>query len=268
MNILMAANENVYSGLELVIYTTLTHNTHVNFYIFTNDIDIHDNSGNGYKYLGINEEHKVFLYKLVRYLDSNSTIKFINVSKSYDTFLRGNPNEMTGFTPYTTFRLLADVVLTNINDCLYLDCDTAVMEDISGMYSEYLKKGHSYYACFCDDACEGKGEMVAGVMLMNLQKIRETGLLGKARRNIWHNVYRYPDQDAIRDAGKGYELPITYGYLYKLENIPWTPAILHFTNQLSPKIYQNTGKEVFYRTFPFLRYVEEGIERFKTINFK
>ena len=40
MNILLAGNDRVYPGLELVIYSTMNHNKNINWFIFTMDITI------------------------------------------------------------------------------------------------------------------------------------------------------------------------------------------------------------------------------------
>ncbi len=102
--------------------------------------------------------------------------------------------------------------------------------------------------------------MVSGVMLMDLKRIREDGFLKRARENIHKNLYQYPDQDALRDAGKPGPLPETYSYLYELEFCAYKPLVLHFTNKLSPKIYSDEGRTVFYRRYPFLDYVKKGVE--------
>ena len=265
MNLLLAGNDNVYLGMELAVYSTLFHNKGLNIHIFTMDITLSD-SERMCQYQGLLPWQKNKLKKIVAYLDPTSTICFYDLEKEYMKYLSGNANEWSQFTPYALLRLLADIKLSGIDHVLYLDCDTAVTGDISSMYWSYLQKDYAYCASICTDACFYEGEMVSGVLLMNLRRMQEEHFLEKARENVMRNVYRYPDQDAIRDVGKPYPLPETYGYLYDLALCPYMPVILHFTNQLSPKIYGEKGHVYFYRKFPFLQYVKEGVERLDTIS--
>lgn len=267
MNLLMAGNNAVYTGIELCIYSLLTHNKGVNIYIMTMDIEVDDEFGNHLKHDSIGEWEQKKLRKIISYLDHTSNITFIDIKDLYDKYLAGNPNEGSPFTPYAGLRLLADVALPQLNHILYLDCDTAICGDIKTMYREYLKKNYEYCAYSCRDACNGIGEMVSGVLLLNLEKIRRTKFLERARKNVWKNKYKYYDQMALRDAGDPYPLPDTYSYMFPLENCDFKPVILHFTNQLSPKIYDRKySREYFYRRYPMFKYVKDGVELLDRIN--
>ena len=79
MNILMSANQDVMSGVELVLYTLLTHNKNCRIYIATMDIDVRINDNGGMiHYNGLHEGEKFFLKKMVKYLYQTSEIKFID----------------------------------------------------------------------------------------------------------------------------------------------------------------------------------------------
>lgn len=266
INILMAANERVYPGVEVVLWTTMFHNKGINWHIFTMDLSIEDN-GKGMYFVGLLPWQKERMEKIVRYLDPTSRITFHDTHDLYMQYFWKNPNEWSPFTPYTMLRLFADIELPYLNHILYLDCDVAVQGDIISMYWEYLQKGAMYCAYVCPDACQYEGEMVAGIMLMDLKRMRETGFLEEARKNLCTHVYRYPDQDAIRDTGiKPYPLPETYSYMEDLEKCHYTPTILHFTNRLTPKIYCEEGATYFYRRYPQFQYVKEGLQLLDTIN--
>lgn len=268
MNILMCGDERTYPGMEVAIYSTLTHNKGVNIYIFTMRIEIPYPDGYVKVYSGLNDWQKTKLKKIVKYLDSASQICFIDTLEFYKEYLDNSPNQFSAFTPFATLRLIADIALPHVNDVLYLDCDTAVTGDISHIYYEYVARDCNYAAYVCADACDGEGEMVSGVMIMNLRKMRETNFLKRARENFMANQYVYPDQDAIRDAGKPEVLPETFGYCEELERLSYTPLVLHFTNRLSPKVYNDdTGRTYFFRRFPFLKYIKDGAELIDRINF-
>lgn len=269
MNILIATDSNTYCGAELVIYTTLTHNKNVNFYIFTMDIELENKeTGECYVYRGLTDWQKNKLKTIVNYFDKNSHIVIIDTKQYYLDYIQESPNKYSHFTPYATLRLLTDIILPNVHNLLYLDCDTAVMGDISNIYNDYTHRECNYAAWIAEDACNGEGEMVSGVMIMNLDKMRETGFLHTARRNYMLNQYRYPDQDAIRDAGAPEPLPQYVGYCNNLDDCFEMPLILHFTNQLSPKIYGDKGRTFFFKKFPFLKYAKDGVELLDRINFK
>jgi lipopolysaccharide biosynthesis glycosyltransferase len=269
MNVLFAANDTVYEGLELAIYTLLSHNKDVNVYIFTMDCEI------------INEEthcvaqyHKLLdwqidkLRKIVRYLgNGHSYIKIIDVHDLYMEHLDHSVNRYTGFTPFTALRLLADIALPLVDYTWYFDSDIVITGDIKYYYDMYINKDCYYGAYVTPEACNGKGEMVAGVMFMNLEKMRRDNFLFTARRNYNHTLYQFPDQMAIRDTADPEIFPPTLGYCEDFFDCVETPLIVHFTNQIGgPKIYSAKNREYFFRKWPFLKYAQEGIALVDTIH--
>lgn len=269
MNILFAANDQVIDGLELAIWTLLTYNKHVNIYIATMNISLFNKENNSrIDYYAVSEEQRQWLKKIVKYLDNSSNICFIDCESYYHDLIEGGINENTGFTPYASLRLLADKILPNINDILYLDADVAIQDNIESMYHQYLIDNPYTYAISCAyGAFNGQGEDVSGVFLMNLNKMRRLNFLDNARKLYKKNKYVYPDQMAIRDTGPGMRLPETYGYMEPIESAPYKPIILHFTNNLKPKIYNRSIpniKDHFYKRFPQFKYVQDGLELLKT----
>lgn len=268
MNILLEGNDITYNGVELVIYTLLTHNKHCNIYIFTMDIEVDHKNGLMQIFKSYTPEQRDRLKKLVKYLDTTSNITFIDALEVYNKHLIPSVNEFTPFTPYAALRLVADILLPNIDDVLYLDADTAITGNIEGVYNDYKNRDGNYAAYVCQPACGYEGEMISGVIIFNLRKIRETGFLSLARKNYRNKEYKYPDQMALRDAGDPLQLPDDFGYCMNIHERSVLPLVVHFTNDISPKIYCCLDKlAIFYRTFPWLNYVQEGLKRFDTINF-
>lgn len=267
MNVLFAANDVVYSGLELAIYTLLTHNENVNIYVFTMDCTIENpESGCGFRYLGLQDWMKEKLTKIVKYLGKgHSQIIFKDVHEEYMEYLDNSVNRYTGFTPYTALRLLADKVLPHIHHLWYFDCDVAITGNIEGYYYQYCQQNFPYAAYVTPDACDGEGEMVAGVMFMNLDEMRKTNFLATARRNYNNTLYNFPDQCAIRDTAPPVEFPPTLGYCESLLDCKTLPLIIHFTSLVGSKIYTEQRAK-FFRRFPFLQYAEEGIKKLDQIH--
>ena len=271
MNILYAANNEVIHGLELSIWTLLKYNKNVNIYIGTMNIAIYDRHVDAMRqYLSLDGTQRDWLKKIVSYLDPESNICFIDCEEYYHTLLEGGVNEDSNFTPFAAIRLMADEMLPDIDDILYLDCDTAIQGNIEAMYHDYIYNNSNCYAISCAyDAFDGLGEDVSGVFLMNLRKMRETNFLSNARELYKTIEYRYPDQMAIRDTGKGTRLPATYGYMDELEKCPYDPIILHFTNNLAPKIYNKfipNIEEYFFKRYPQFKYVKDGLNLLSKID--
>lgn len=271
MNILLAGNNRVYPGMELVIYSTMYHNTGVNWFIFTMDITIEDEAkGLKKDFIGIGPWERNRLRSIVKMFDKHSNITFIDTHDLYVQEFWKNPNEFSWLTPYAPLRLLADIALPELDRVLYLDCDTAVDGDLSEMYYTYLDEDTNYAAYECKAAIETDiSEMISGVMLMNLKKMRETHFLERARENVRNFVYKWYDQDAIAAAGRPEKvLPETYSYMQEYEYLTYKPIIYHFTNKLNPKVYDlPKGRDYFYKRYSFLNYVKEGIERLGDSNF-
>lgn len=263
MNIIMAGDKGMMAGIEAVIYSTMMNNVNVNWYIFTMNISCII-GGNKRDFIGLDNNDEKWLKKIVQYFDSKSSLNIVDAAPAYVEYLEGNENEDSGFTPFATLRLLADVILPQIKDCLYLDCDVIVQDKLDDMYHNYLAKGSNYCAYSIPEACDWESEMVSGVLLFNLEKSRRTGFLEKARKNLFENKYRYPDQMALRDAEKPYPLPETYSYMFELHKLTYKACIIHFTNQVGGKIYVD-GKALFYRKFPQFKYIDEGLELIRTI---
>lgn len=265
MNILMSGDENMYDGFELVIYSTMKHNKNIHWYIFTMNINC-PIMGEQKSFREVNEFQRHRLAKIVHYFDPNSTISFINVECLYDQTISMNPNRESGFTPFTNLRLLADLALPDVDNVLYLDTDVVVQQDLSQMYKRYFTRDFNYAAYSLPEACFYTGEMVAGVLLMNLKKMRETHFMGKARWNLMNHEYRFPDQMALRDTENPYPLAETYNFLFDLWKSDYQPAIIHFTNEMSRKVYSNSERDRFYRDYPQFQYVLDGMKIIDTIN--
>lgn len=266
MNVLMSGDARVYPGIEIAIYSMMTHNKNVNWYILTMDIvmvtDTYERC-----YVGLQDNQKDKLRKIVNYLDSNSHITFIDAYDLYAKYLAGSVNDLSAFTPYAALRLIADKVLPNCNEFLYLDCDVAIMKNIESMYYDCAsKKEEIAFGVYEPEACNWEGEMVSGVMFFNLDTARRYHFFEHARQNYKQNEYPFPDQMAMRDTAKVARLDPTYGYMWDYKKLNASPAILHFTNELVVKPYtDNHNLRYFYKVYPELEYIYKGTKLLDTI---
>ena len=105
IDILMAANKNVYTGIEMVIYSTMYHNKNIRWHIFTMNVTL-SNNGVENVFAGLSEDDQKKLTKIVKYLDPNSEIAFYDVYRLYDKYLAKGPNVFHPLTPHASLRLL------------------------------------------------------------------------------------------------------------------------------------------------------------------
>ena len=181
MNILLCGNEKVFDGAltELISITNKT-KSNVTCYIFTMDLS------------RVKSEYKAISDKQVEYLDEviknknpeNKVIK-VDVTEIYEKEFGHCKNENAYCTPYTLLRLLADKIENIPDKLLYLDIDMMIGDDLSKLYNidvseyEYAAVKEKYGSIFIRP-----DYINAGMLLLNMKKIKETGLLEKARELI------------------------------------------------------------------------------------
>lgn len=236
MNILLCGNEKVFDGAltELISITNKTKET-VNCYIFTMDL-----TRIKPEYTSIKDEQIEFLNKVIKTKNSENSVIKIDVTDLYEKEFGKCKNESAYCTPYTLLRLLADLVPEIPDKILYLDIDMMADDDISKLYNidvsdyEYaaVKEKYGSVLLYPD-------YINAGMLLLNMKKIKETGLLEKARSLIKSKKMLFADQDAIYKATtKKMILPRIYNEQSKF-NRKGT-VICHFCKRLLWRPYPHT----------------------------
>lgn len=258
MNILMCGDCGVLPGLEGVIYSTLYHTSGVQWHVMTMDVEVDCRDGSVRGYRALTPEMQAWLRHLVRFLDASSSIRFYDTADAYAEHLAGSVNRETGFTPFAALRLLADLILP-VDHCLYLDADVLVTEDLHPLYDTYLRKDADYAASYAYDALEDWGEMVSGVLLMNLARMRDTGTLARARRLYNTRRFRYPDQAALFFAKEPERMHLSHVSERNWKTAADKPTIIHLTSENYGKLYTLTSGK-FYRYYPEFRYIFDGLE--------
>lgn len=194
INILLCGNRKVFDGAlsELISITNKTKET-IKCYIFTMDV-----SRIKPEYTSITDEQIEFLDKVVKSKNITNEVIKIDVTDLYEKEFGNCKNESAYCTPYTLLRLLADMVEDIPDKILYLDIDMMANGDISELYNtditdyEYAAVKEKYGSIFI-----WPDYINAGMLLMNMKKIKETGLLEKARNLIKTKKMLFADQDAI-----------------------------------------------------------------------
>lgn len=196
INILFCGNTKVFDGMltSLLSITERTKET-LNVHIFTMDVSrINPN------YTCISTKQAKFLDFVIKQKNPENSIILHDITKLYEKEFGYCPNEMAYCSPYTLLRLLADQVEGMPDKILYLDIDLMINNDIKLLYdidiTEYeyaaAKDQYAKYLLFWRIKY-----LNAGVLLMNLNKIKETKMLDKARMLIKTKKLMFADQDAI-----------------------------------------------------------------------
>lgn len=194
INLLLCGNKKVFDGaLTQLISITNKTKRDITCYIFTMDV-----SRIKPDYVSITDEQVEFLEQVVKSKNINNKIVKIDVTDLYEEEFGHCKNETAYCTPYTLLRLLADKVTQIPDKILYLDIDMMAGDDISKLYDIDITE-YEYAA-----VKEKYGSWIirpdyinAGMLLLNMKKIKETGLLLRARELIKKRKLLFADQDAI-----------------------------------------------------------------------
>lgn len=153
-------------------------------------------------YMPVSERTIAVLGERIKKVNPESFIRLIDVGEA---FLAAPPiaNMTTRFTPYCMLRLYMDQVEGLPDRVLYLDNDVICHADFSDFYHQDISDVefvgvHDFYGRWTFIRREYKRSYVnSGVLLMNMAKIRETGLIARCRDVCAQQRLFLPDQTAL-----------------------------------------------------------------------
>lgn len=194
VNLLLCGNRRVFDGAltQLISMTNRTRES-IHCYIMTMNLErVRED------FLPITEEQIAFLNQVVKSKNPQNLIEKLDVTEQYEQEFHRCVNETAYCTPYTLLRLLADLYPQMPDKLLYLDMDIMIAGDIRQLWeidvSEYEYAAvKEKYGCWLIRP----DYFNAGMLLLNMKKIRETGLLVKAREKIRTKKLLFADQSAI-----------------------------------------------------------------------
>ena len=236
IHILLCGNEKVFDGA-LTQSLSIANRTKepIHWYILTMDV-----SRIKPEYTSITEEQIEFLRDVVTSKNPKNEVTRIDITNLYEMEFGKCKNEGAYCTPYTLLRLFADVIPQIPDKILYLDIDMMAKGDIANLYHtdiseyEYAAVREKYGCIFI-----WPDYINAGMLLLNIKKIKETKLLEKARHLIKTKKMLFADQDAIyRSTTKKLLLPRKYNEQssFKREDT----VICHFCKRLMLLPYPHT----------------------------
>lgn len=178
----------------MVMYSVITNtSSRVMFHIFIDD--------------SVSEENKNAMRRILT--NTNHSIEFCDVNmEEYN--IQGDFVEL--YTVGALMRLLIPNVLTNLHKVIYMDADLLVNRDVSELWNVDISEVALAGTRDTASGPDGTGKVViesgyvkaeeyinSGVLLMNLDKIRESGVLVEQTAEFLRNNSQsfWPDQDAL-----------------------------------------------------------------------
>jgi len=218
LNILYCGNDKVEDGIVISVLSLLKNiGEPLHIYILTMELIV------GKKvYSPVSEHFASYLDRMVKKISREHCVRFIDISELFKSELPA-ANLDTRFTPYCMLRLFADRIPEMPDKVLYLDTDVVCRKDCSELYHQDITDCElagvlDYYGrWFFRRDIWRLDYLNSGVLLMNLDLIRQTGLLKRCRELCARKKMFMPDQSAInKEAFRKKLLPRCYNEQRKL----------------------------------------------------
>ena len=208
INIMYTGNDKVFKGILLSSLSIIKHTSDVlNIYILSMEIE-------GFKM--INSNMVKTLEEIIKKKNKDSNVILIDVTDIFAKEMKNSKNMENFYTPYALLRLFSDL-LDLPEKILYLDTDTMISKDISEFFNlditnyEFAGVVDRLGRWFIDI-----NYINSGVLLLNLNKIRETKLFYNVRELIKVKKMAFPDQSALNKYKQFYlKVPSIYNNRYK-----------------------------------------------------
>lgn len=234
MNIVYAGNKNVFDGLLISLLSLIEVNKEkLDVYVLTMDLSELDET-----YVSLSQDDLHFIEAELQKVHPKSRVIRVDVRDAFNRNLLTCKNLVNRYTPYALLRLLLDEIPEIPDKVLYLDTDTVINQSICELYDTNIDK-YEYAA-----AKDRYGRFFfnpwycnTGVLLLNMKKIRETGLFKKVVHLLNVKKVFLSDQTGINKmTTKKKILPRRYN---EQKNVRANTVIRHFSMQFRvfPKFY-------------------------------
>lgn len=198
-------------------------------------------------YVPFTEEQRALVDRLLKEKNPESCARIVDMTKTYAENVKDGVNQKNMYTPYAYIRLLLDFYETE-DKLIYIDADVMSNSDIKELYSvdvsdyEFAasldKMGHFWI---------NKNYCNSGVLLLNMKKIRETGLFARSREMIKTKRLVMPDQSALNELAEA-KLILPYKF-NEQRDIKEDTVLKHFCKGfrffgIIPKLYNYKQWEI------------------------
>lgn len=198
MNIFYCGDKNIETGLALSVMS-LSKNTDQPLNIFVFTLNYHEN---GYDIFPIRNEVVAILERYLREYNAGSSVRLFDCTQFFRMEIP-QANMDTRFTPCCMLRLYADFIPDIPDRVLYLDYDVLCRADFSDFYNQDMEGveiagSPDYYGQWVySRPIWGRNYLNSGVLLMNMEEIRRSGLMRRCREMCEEKLMFLPDQHAI-----------------------------------------------------------------------
>ena len=203
INLLFAGNNKVFDGMLISLLSITKHTKEkINAYCLTMDLrEVNP------KFIPISNAQAMFLEQILKEGNEENTLELIDLTDMFKAEMLDSVNMRNHFTPYAMLRLFADKLPQIPDKIIYLDTDTIINNDLSELYNVDVENFE--LACVKDiynwtspSRWGIKDYFNSGVLLLNMKKIRETGMFERARKLCHDKKMLYPDQDVLNKTVK------------------------------------------------------------------
>ncbi len=196
INILFCGNDKVFDGMLTCALSAMKRTQSSKpfaFYVFTMDVSHIKET-----YRPVSDAQISFFRRVIESYNKENRVYKIDVTALYREEFDNCPNEDAYCSPYTLIRLFADRVEQMPDKVLYLDVDVLFNRDVHLLYDidvedvEYAAARDHYGKYLIHP-----NYVNAGVILMNLKMMKETGILTRARALLREKKLVFADQSAL-----------------------------------------------------------------------
>ena len=198
MNLLYCGDQNIQDGLLISILSLLKHEPdELHIYIMTMELHTAERD-----YHAIPDRTISFLNQLVQRTNRHSFVKKYDCTALFERQIP-RKNMGTRFTPYAMLRLFADQLPDLPARLLYLDSDVVCRKDPREFYHqditdvEFVGVLDYYGRWFFHHSLTHLDYINSGVLLLNMEKIKQTRLFERARERCVNRWMFMPDQSAL-----------------------------------------------------------------------
>ncbi len=203
MNILYCGDKNIEDGLIISVLSLIKNASEpLNILVLTMSFRTEEKM-----YEPVTEKTIKYLDERVKETHAESKVSLLDVT---DLFNENIPHANLGtrFTPCCMLRLFADILPEVPERVLYLDNDVVCRQNPSEFYHQDMENYElagvlDYYGRWFFRNNPFKMDYInSGILLLNMKKIKETGLFGECRRMCTEKNMFMPDQSAINKLSK------------------------------------------------------------------
>ena len=191
INILFAGNRKVFDGMMISSLSIVKHTKcPINVFCMTMTLtELNE------KFVPISNEQSKYLEKIYKDVNEKSTFTLLDMTDLFKREMINSVNIKSHFTPYAMLRLFADMLDSIPDKIIYLDTDTIINNDLQQLYD--IDVENYEIGCVRDVYRISRTYFNTGVLLLNIKKIKETGLFAKAREMCLNKKMLYTDQAAL-----------------------------------------------------------------------